>query len=80
MPKMEKPPTATKRRTRRKFTEEFKAGAVRLVLDEGRPIAPVARDLGLAESVLRTWLDRARADRGTGKAGALTTAERDQVH
>ena len=35
------------RRARRSFTDEFKAGAVRLVLDEGKSVAQVARDLDL---------------------------------
>ena len=38
------------RRTRRSFTEDYKAGAVRLVLDEGKTVAAAARDLGLTES------------------------------
>jgi transposase len=67
------------RRQRRKFTEEFKAGAIRLVVDEGNPVAAVARDLDLTESALRMWVERARADRGTGKPGVLTTAERDEL-
>jgi transposase len=67
------------RRQRRKFTEEFKAGAIRLVVDEGKTIGAVARDLDLTESALRLWVERARADRGTGKPGALTTAERDEL-
>ena len=41
------------RRTRRSFTEEYKAGAVRLVLDEGKTVAAAARDLGLTEKSLR---------------------------
>ncbi|MDX2089072.1 MAG: transposase [Kofleriaceae bacterium] len=40
-------------RARRQFTDEFKAGAVRLVLDEGKTIAAVARDLGLTASEKR---------------------------
>jgi transposase len=67
------------KRTRRRFTPEFKAGAIRLVLDEGKPIAQVARDLDLVPSGLRAWVNQARADRGTGKPGALTTAERDEL-
>ena len=35
------------RRARRQFTEEFRAGAVRLVLDEGKTIGAVARELDL---------------------------------
>jgi hypothetical protein len=50
-----------KRRTRRKFTDDFKAGAVRLVLDEGQPIAKVARDLDLTESAFRGWVEHASA-------------------
>src|SRR3954447_35100 len=64
------------RRTRRSFTEDYKTGAVRLVLDEGKTVAAAARDLGLTESSLRNWVERARADRTKGKTG-LTTAERE---
>ncbi len=63
---------------RRQFTEEFKAGAVRLVLDEGKTIAQVARDLGVSASVLRTWVVRARADRDGGQSG-LTAEERAEL-
>jgi transposase-like protein len=66
------------RRTRRSFTDDYKAGAVRLVLDEGRTVAAAARDLGLTESALRNWVEQARADRTHGKTG-LTTAEREEL-
>ena len=42
-----------KRRPRRQFTDEFKAGAVRLVLDEGKTVGAAARDLDLTETALR---------------------------
>ena len=67
------------KRTRRKFTDEFKAGAVRLVLEEGKTVGGVARDLDLTESALRLWVERARADRGDGKPGVLSTAEREEL-
>jgi transposase len=67
------------RRTRRSFTEEFRAGAVRLVLDEGKSAGVVARDLDLTESALRNWVAQARADRTNGKSGGLTTAEREEL-
>jgi tetratricopeptide (TPR) repeat protein len=41
------------------------------VLDEGKTVAQVARDLDLTESALRTWGDRAPADSGKGRAGVL---------
>src|SRR4029450_10141596 len=66
------------RRTRRNFTEDYKSGAVRLVLDEGQTVAAAARDLGLTESSLRNWVEHARADRTNGKTG-LTTAEREEL-
>ena len=66
------------RRVRRQFTDDFKASAVRLVLDEGQTISGVARDLDLTANSLRIWVDRARADRTHGKTG-LTTAEREEL-
>jgi transposase len=66
------------KRARRNFTEEFKAGAVRLVLDEGKTIAQVARDLDLTASALGGWVERARADRSGGKTG-LTSEERAEL-
>ena len=66
------------RRPRRTYTDEFKAETVRLVLDEGKSVAAVARDLELTESSLRNWVEQARADRTHGKTG-LTTAEREEL-
>ena len=67
------------KRSRRSFTEEFKAGAVRLVLDEGKSVGAAARDLDLTESSLRNWVEQARADRGKGKPGVLTSSEREEL-
>jgi transposase len=67
-----------KRRARRQFTDEFKASAVRLVLDEGKTVGAAARDLDLTETALREWVKRARADRTHGRTG-LTTAEREEL-
>lgn len=66
-------------RPRRSFTEEFKANAVRLVLQEGKSVCAAARDLDLTESSLRNWVEQARADAGKGKPGALTTPEREEL-
>src|SRR3954454_21375408 len=66
------------RRQRRSFTDEFKTGAVRLVLDEGKTIAQVARDLDLTPSALGGWVEQARADRSKGKTG-LTSEERAEL-
>ena len=66
------------KRPRRAFTEDFKAGAVRLVLDEGKTIAQVARDLDLTAGSLSAWVSQARADRSKGKTG-LTSEERAEL-
>ena len=70
--------TVRPRRARRQFTDEFKAGAVRLVLDEGKTVGQVARELDLTESALRHWVERERADRTKGRTG-LTTEEREEL-
>jgi transposase len=66
------------RRARRQFTDEFRAGAVRLVLDEGKTIGVVARELDLTPSSLGNWVRHAQADRTKGRTG-LTTEERAEL-
>src|SRR3954452_601803 len=64
--------------TRRKFNRDFREGAVRLVLETGKPIAQVARDLGINEGTLGNWVAKERAARGEGN-GALSTDERAEL-
>jgi len=71
-------PGTKARRSRRQFSEEFKTGAVRLVLDEGKTVGAVARQLDLTPSSLGKWVSQARADRTEGKTG-LTMAEREEL-
>jgi transposase len=66
-------------RARRKFTAEYKAEVVRLVLDGGKSIGQVSRELDLTESAVRNWVRQAKIDAGQGPAGALTTAERAEL-
>ena len=69
---------ARSRRARRRFTEECKQQAVRLVLDGEKSVSAVARELDLTASALGQWVKYARADRTKGKTG-LTTAEREEL-
>jgi transposase len=63
---------------RRKFDQEFRDGAVRIVRETGKPIAAVARELGINEGTLGNWVTRDRRA-GTGD-GALTESERDELN
>jgi len=67
------------KRKRRKFTDEFKADAVKLCAAGGRSIGQVAADLDLTETALREWIRRAAADAGKGPPETLTSAERDEL-
>jgi transposase len=67
------------RKPRRKFTPEFKAEAIKLCSEPGQSIGKVAKNLGLTETALRTWVKQARIDAGNGPAGALTTAEKQEL-
>ncbi len=67
------------KRTRRVFTREFRAEAVSLAREIGKSIKDQAKELGLSESALRLWMTQAEIDGGRGPAGALTTAEREEL-
>ena len=71
-------PDTPKRRPRRQFSDEFKQQAVRLVLDEGKSVTAVARELDLVASALGQWVKHAQADRTQGRTG-LTTTEREEL-
>src|SRR5260370_24327749 len=64
--------------TRRKFDKDFREGAVRLVRETGKPIAQVARDLGINAGTLGNWVDADRRRRGEGD-GVLGEAERAEL-
>jgi transposase len=66
-------------RPRRRFSDEFKAGAVRLVLEEGKSVTRVSKDLDLTPSALSKWLEQVRADQGKSKRGTLTTEEKEEL-
>ena len=69
---------------RKKYDREFRDGAVRIVEETGKPIAQVARDLGVNEGTLGNWVNRERAEReGRGELTVDDAAElkrlRDEV-
>jgi transposase len=51
-----------------RYPEEFRADAVALVRSSGRPIAQVAKELGVNHETLRTWVRTAEAAQRPGTA------------
>jgi transposase len=64
---------------RRTFDQDFRDGAVRLVRETGKPIAQVARDLGIHDGTLGNWVaaDRRRREAGTGET--VSESERAEL-
>jgi transposase len=68
-------------RTRRGFTPEDKGEAVTLVINTGRTVATVARELGVREPTLGRWVHdfRARSTAGEAGQGGLSQTERAEL-
>ena len=64
------------RRTRRRFTAEFKAQAVKRLVEGGRGLAEVATELGLSTGQLSTWRTEILA---AGSAEALAVRKADEA-
>ncbi len=64
---------------RRKYTEEFKTEAVRLVQETGKPVAEVARELGIADNLLYRWRTEEHEAKGLGTTHSALRAEREEL-
>ncbi len=62
---------------RGEYSEEFRAEAVRLARESGRPVKQTARELGVAYESLRKWIRQEQIERGA-RAG-LTLPEREEL-
>jgi transposase len=62
----------------RQYPDELRERALREVRSTGRPIAHVAKDLGIHKEALRGWVRQAEADR-SGRDDRLTSAEQDEL-
>ena len=56
-------------KARRRYAEEFKLEAVRLVREFAHPVAQVARDLGIPENVLYRWRTQQQQARPMARQG-----------
>ena len=64
------------RRSRRKFTDEFKAETVKLIRESGRTVGSVARELDLTETAVRNWVKTAES---SGSTETLLPDERAEL-
>lgn len=65
--------------TRRRFDREFREGAVRIVRETGKPIAVIARDLGVNAGTLGNWVNQDKQARGEAAGGGLSEDERAEL-
>jgi transposase-like protein len=63
---------------RRKFSPQFRAEAVQLVIETGKPVAEVARDLGVNDGTLGNWV-KAWRDANPEPVAELSPVERAHV-
>lgn len=66
-------------KTRRRYTEEFKAEAVRLIRDSAQPVAQVARDLGVADHLLYRWRAEQQQAESHGHTRQSMRAEQEEL-
>jgi transposase len=64
--------------TRRRFDPEFRAGAVRIVQETKKPVAQVARDLGINEGTLANWVNK-DIERRLPSNGGVSESEREEL-
>jgi transposase len=62
----------------KKYPDELMQRGVRLALESGRPVAQVARDLGMSPETLRRRVKQAQADAGH-RPDLLSSAEREEI-
>jgi len=62
----------------RKYPEELLERGARMVFESGRPIAHVARDLGIHHETLRKWVRQTEADEGK-RSELLSSEERERL-
>lgn len=64
---------------RREYTEQFKTEAVRLVCEAGKPIAQIARELGISANLLYRWRGEERQARSLGTTRTALKADAEEL-
>jgi transposase len=62
---------------RKRYSESFKAEAVKLVKEQGRSIAQAAKELGISASGLRRWVEADEVE--NGRREGLTASEKAEI-
>ncbi len=65
--------------TRRQFTDAFKSEAVRLTRESGRPVAQVARELGIGDRLLYHWRSEQQQVESQGRTRQAVRVEQDEL-
>ena len=65
--------------TRRQFPDAFKSETVRLTRESGRPVAQVARELGISDNVLYRWRSEQQQVDSQGRTRQTVRAEQDEL-
>ena len=64
---------------RRQFSDAFKSEAVRLTRESGRPVAQMARELGISDNVLYRWRNEQHQVESQGRTRQAVRAEQDEL-
>jgi transposase len=67
-------------RRRRSFTEDYKRQAVEILISRGRPVASVAKELGLRDSILRRWAEKLGRQPTAAQQRTITQAANENVN
>lgn len=69
----------SEKKTRRQYSDEYKAEAVRLISNSGKPVSQIARELGVDTNVLHRWMREEREAGAAGKARGTVKAEQEEL-
>lgn len=68
------------KKQRKIYTDEFKQEAVRLALESGRPKAQIARDLGISDGLLHSWINKQQQANAKGMTVEEVRAEQAEIN
>lgn len=67
------------KKTRNKYNDKFRAEAVRLALNAGRPITHTARELSISDGLLHAWIGKHRDAQSKGVSTEEARIEQEEL-